>query len=140
MLTGILIIAFSLTLLVYWFRYSCILLIRNSAEAVAAPVDSRFHVAEVQAQLHTDSDLDPLHAKLDRDYAMFVYLVEHAAGLQLNSIEDRLLVIDYRVMRFWYRLTHLIAPERSRVALVEMTTVMGILAGKIEHSGLHSKA
>ena len=31
MLAGILIIAFSLALLIYWFRYSCILILRSQA-------------------------------------------------------------------------------------------------------------
>jgi len=139
MVTGILIIAFSLALLCYWFRYSCILLLRNLKETAVAD-DTRFHIGEVQAQLRSDMALDPLHESLERDYAMLVYLFEHAAGLQLSSVEDRLLVLDYRVMRCWYRFTRLVAPVRARQALSEMATVLGILAGRIEHAVAHGKA
>src|ERR1700694_1969516 len=107
MLTGILIIAFSLALLIYWFRYSCILVLRNYADAaVSSPevADSRFHVGEVRARLRGEAELDSLHGSLQRDYEMVVYLVEYAAGLELGSVEDHLLVLDYKVMQWWYRL------------------------------------
>ena len=142
MIAGILIIAFSLALLVYWFRYSCIILLRNYAEAAATPVAevSRFRVGEVQARLRSETDLDPLHSALQRDYAMLVYLLEHAAGLELNTVEDRLLVIDYKVMQSWYRLTRIAAPMQARRALSEMATVLGVLVGKIERPGIRSEA
>ncbi len=134
MLTSILIITFSLVLLVYWFRYSCLLLLRNQAELAQAPAaeDSRFHIAEVQARVRTESQLDPLHVWLQRDYAYLKFLAEHAAGLELQSIEDRLLVLDYRVMQWWYRFTRVAAPEQARRALAEMASVLGILAVKID--------
>jgi hypothetical protein len=139
MLTGILIIAFSLALLVYWFRYSCSLLLQSAREAVPTADDTRFHVAEVQQQLPAAADLTPLRQSLERDYTMLVYLVEHAAGLQLSSIEDRLLVLDYRIMRCWYAVARVVAPQQARAALSEMATVVGILAGKMERAGVHGK-
>jgi hypothetical protein len=133
MIASVLIILFSFALLVYWFRYSCILLVRSQAEraALLSRGEKRFHVGEVQAQLLTDAPLDPLHASLERDYAVLMYLLEHAAGLELRSIEDRLLVLDYKVMRCWYALTRTAAPEQARDALKEMASVMSILLSKI---------
>jgi hypothetical protein len=134
MLASILIIAFSLVLLVYWFRYSCILLLRNQSELAtssAAAADNRFHIVEVKERLLTEPQLDPLHAFLQRDFQVLTYLLEHAAGLELSSVEDRLLVIDYKVMRWWYQLTRIAAPVQARQALAEMALVLGILAGKI---------
>ena len=141
MITGILIIAFSFALLIYWFRYSCILLLRNYRET-SAPVlaDNRFQVGEVQARLREQADLDPLHRSLQRDYAMLVYLVEHAAGLELNSIEDKLLVFDYKLMQGWYSLTRGAAPQQARQALIEMASIVQILAGKLEGAGVRSEA
>src|SRR6266496_1876568 len=98
MLPSIFIIAFSVALLVYWFRYSCILLLRNQSELAVSPVavtDNRFHIQEVQERLRTEQQLDPLHASLHRDYRVLTYLLEHAAGLELSAFEDRLLVLDY---------------------------------------------
>jgi hypothetical protein len=144
MLASILIIAFSLALLVYWFRYSCILLVRNHQELAdlsSATVDSRFHVGEVQQRLQTAELLDPLHASLQRDYEVLTYLLEHAAGLELEAFEDRLLVIDYKVMHWWYCLIKTAAPAQARQALIEMAEVLGILAGKMDQrAGVHSEA
>ncbi|MBZ5621057.1 MAG: hypothetical protein LAQ69_20365 [Acidobacteriia bacterium] len=137
------IIAFSLVLLVYWFRYSCILLLRNHSELVDSPraiVDNRFRVVEVQERLRTAEPLDPLHASLQRDYQVLIYLFEHAAGLELAAFEDRLLVIDYKVMQWWYRLTKTAAPDQARRALTEMASVLAILVGKIDQrAGLYNE-
>jgi hypothetical protein len=144
MLASILIIAFSLALLVYWFRYSCILLLRNQpelADSLHAVVDSRFRVGEIQQRLQTAEALDPLHASLQRDYQVLTYLLEHAAGLELEAFEDRLLVIDYKVMHWWYCLVKTAAPDQARQALTEMAVVLGILVGKIDQrAGVQSEA
>jgi hypothetical protein len=141
MFAGILIVAFSSALLVYWFRYSCLMVMRNFLETMApAEEDGRFHIGEVQAQLRSGTDLGRLHTSLERDYTVLVYLVEHAAGLELQTIEDRLLVLDYKVMRWWYRLTRIAAPEQAREALSEMASVLSILAGKMsERAGVRDE-
>ncbi len=134
MLASILIIAFSVVLFVYWFRYSCILLLRNAAEQVAAPVserDTRFGCSEVLVRLKTGDTLDPLHSALNRDYQMLTYLIEHAAGLEMTSFEDRLLVLDYKVMQLYYRSTRMILPDQARKALTEMATVLDVLVQKM---------
>jgi hypothetical protein len=144
MLAGILIIAFSLALLIYWFRYSCILILRNQA-AEAAPVsnaaDVRFSFWQVQEGLKSEDQLDPLRVALDRDYRVLTYLIEHAAGLELATLEDRLLMLDYWIMRRVYRLTRTLAPRQARQALVEMATVLGILVYHLgEQAGTPSEA
>jgi len=144
MLASIFIIVFSLALLVYWFRYSCILLLRNyqePAEASGAIADNRFHVGEVQQRLQTAEPSDALHASLQRDYQVLSYLLEHAAGLELEAFEDRLLVIDYKVMQWWYCLTRTAAPDQARQALKEMAVVLKILVGKIDQrAGVRTEA
>ena len=131
MIASILIIGFSVLLLVYWFRYSCILLLRSHAERAAsafAVPDTRFCFAEVQARLRTAEVLDPLHLSLQRDYEILIYLLQHAAGLSMESFEDRLLVLDYKVMQWCYRLTRIAAPQQARRALNEMASVLIVLA------------
>jgi len=142
MFASALIIVFSLALLAYWFRYSCILLLRNQVEVASSKstADDRFHIGEVRERLRSGQVLDPLHSSLQRDYQVLTYLLEHAAGLELNAFEDRLLVLDYRVMQWWYQLTRIAAPEQARQALSEMASVLDILAGKIgERAGLHNE-
>ena len=135
MLAGILIIAFSLALLIYWFRYSCILILRNqevATQTVPDIVDSRFTFEEVRDRIESADELDPLEAALDRDYRMLTYLLEHAAGLKLSTLEDRLLRLDYKIMQCVYRTTRNFAPTQARSALGEMATVLGIL---VRHLG-----
>jgi hypothetical protein len=143
MIASLLIIGFSLLLLLYWFRYSCILLLRSHAERTAsasAVPDVRFCFAEVQAQLRTAEVLDPLHLSLQRDYEILIYLLQHAAGLSLESFEDRLLVLDYKLMQWWYRLTRIAAPQQARRALYEMASILNVLARKMgEQAGVQTE-
>lgn len=133
MLAGILIIVFSAGLLIYWFRYACILIVRNwREEAAAKAVDNaRFSFPQVSQSLASAPDLSPLEAALDRDYRILRYLMQHAAGVELATLEDRLLILDYRIMHGVYRLTRMASPNRARRALGEMTTVLGIIAYRL---------
>jgi hypothetical protein len=143
MIAGILIIACSLVLFLYWFRYSCVLLLRNATEGTnpAQVPDEQFNVARVQNSLKTECELDPLERALERDYQVLTYLIEHAADLELASIENRLLLADYKMMRLWSRLTRTAAPEQSRRALAEMASVLGVFVSKMsEQSALHVQA
>ena len=144
MIASFLIIGFSLLLLVYWFRYRCVLLLRAHTEragSVSAVADNRFCFAEVQARLRTAEVLDPLHLSLQHDYELLIYLLQHAAGLSLESFEDRLLVLDYKVMRWWYRLTKVAAPQQARHALYEMASILQVLAQKMgEQAGVQTEA
>jgi hypothetical protein len=140
MIASILIIGFSLVLLVYWFRYSCLLLLRNTVPATNV-ADQRFCVARVQEQLEAGEDLDALHAMLTRDYRLLTYLLQHAAGLSLPTLEDRLLVFDYKIMQWYYRATKAAAPNQARRALSEMASVVGVLVQHMtEQAGLAAGA
>jgi hypothetical protein len=141
MFASILIIIFSVALLTYWFRYSCLLLLRSTEAESKGVIDKRFSFDQVRARLDDTTELDPLHQALSRDYQMLVYLLEHATGLELQSFENRLLVLDYRVMQWQYRLTRTVAPEQARSALKEMASVIGVLAGKLnQRAAAHTTA
>jgi hypothetical protein len=144
MLASILIIVFSSALLLYWFRYTCILLVRNGVEEMrsfSSAAQDSFSFGEVQSRLRSEAQLDPLHQSLQRDYQVLTYLVRHASGLKLESFEDRLLVWDYKLMQAWYSATKTAAPQQAREALGEMASVLGILAGRIgQRAGLQSQA
>jgi hypothetical protein len=133
MITSVFIIAISVILFVYWLRYSCLLLLRNAQEhaALSAGTDERFNVASVVERLKTERNLDPLDSALERDYHVVTYLIEHAADLELASIENKLLVLDYKLMRIWSRMTRTLAPQQSRKALCEMASVLCVLVGQM---------
>ena len=134
MIVSILIIVFSAVLLVYWFRYSCLLLLRDSAgHADALAPDDRFSIGKVLERVRTEPYLDPLEHALDRDYHMLSYLLKHAADLELASIENRMLILDYRLMRICYKVTRVVAPSISRKALTEMAKVLGAVARQAGH-------
>ena len=139
MIATVLIIAFSLVLFIYWFRYSCLLLLRRSSEQPVAAA-SRFNYVTVQQSLRDAVELDPLRRSLDRDYRLLTYLLDHAAGLELEQLEYRLLVLDYRLMQIWYRLTKWAAPRLARRALGEMADVLNVLLGRIgEQAGVRAE-
>jgi hypothetical protein len=144
MLAGILIIALSLALFIYWFRYSCILILRNRSEIAAASTiarDNRFSYGDVLERLRSEPSLDVLQASLERDYRVLKYLMEHAVGLELASLEDRLLMLDYRVMQAVYRITRTAYPQQARNAISEMATVLGVIAHRIgEQAGVQTEA
>ena len=133
MITSVFIIAISVILFVYWLRYSCVMLLRSAEEhgEMSKCADERFNVASVQERLKTDRDLDPLEQALERDYHVVTYLIEHAADLELASIENKLLVLDYKLMRIWSRVTRTVAPQQSRKALSEMASVLSVLVGQM---------
>jgi hypothetical protein len=137
MITSVFIIAISVILFVYWLRYSCVMLLRNAQERteVSTVADERFSISSVRERLRTEGDLDSLERALDRDYHVVTYLIEHAADLELASIENKLLVIDYKLMRVWSHLTRTAAPEQSRKALAEMASVLGVLVGQMSAQG-----
>src|SRR5262245_37304785 len=113
MLASLLICAISLVLLVYWLRYTCVLLLRNS-NSVSSPTEiARLSYLQIQADLNAEGSLalDPLHDALQQDYAVLSFLVAHAPALSFNPFERRLLAADYRLMRICYRLTRSSAPH-----------------------------
>jgi hypothetical protein len=121
MVASVLITVVSLVLLSYWFRYSCLLLLRNQAQSSS--------LAQKQG------DLDPLREAVERDYRLLTYLCRHAAGLAEQSLEERILILDYKLMRTWYRLTRTLAPTQARNALSEMAAVVAFLGQRIDEQG-----
>ena len=136
-MVSVFIIAILVILFVYWLRHSCVML-RRSAQALAGVstvADERFNVSSVLERLKTEgdpgADLGPLERALERDYHVVTYLIEHAAGLELASVENKLLMLDYKLMRLWSHLTRTVAPQQSRKALSEMASVLSVLVGQM---------
>ena len=134
MLASVLNIGFSLLLFVYWFRASCRLLLRSYSEEVMNPTElvaDRFRFPQVQAMLQTGHDLDPLHRWLNHDFQLLTYLRQHAANIESGSFEDQLLILDYKMMRWYFRIMSKVLPSQAHNALSEMATVVGVLAQKM---------
>jgi len=117
----------------YWFRYTCVLILkakttRDFAREVAEANQLSFPA--VQRQLWAESaDLNYLHDSLNRDYALLTYLVSHSAGHRGDvSLEDRILQFNYRLMGAWYRMSRPFSAAAARKALEEMSLVVAHFA------------
>lgn len=140
MLTGLLIIAISLILLVYWLRVTCLLLLRRE---VATPIPTRIEhdLMYPLVRVEDNNSLDPLLQALERDYQVLTYLINHAAAIDLNPLEHRLLSADFQLMRWWYSLTRSQSPAQARRALDEMSSVVCFFAQRVgERASHHSRA
>ncbi len=136
MIASICIIAVSLTLFVYWFRYTCLLIVsakttRDYAAEVAAANQLSF--AKVREQLRLEGDLAQLErliGMLDRDYAVVTYLLRHASEVRFSgdSLEQQMLRVNYHVMKTWYRVSRHFSPAQARQALDEMSLVVAHFA------------
>jgi len=136
LLVSSLIIVVSLTLFLYWFRYTCLLILsaktsRDYTAQIASANQLTF--LETQTSLLESSGLprfEALHRSLDRDYRLLTYLLRHGSSDASpgRSLENRILMIDFRLMSVWYGLTRSVSSERARNALLEMASIVGHLA------------
>jgi len=134
MVETILILAFSLALFLYWFRYTVLLLLSEEQVEEHGPVISQLSVLETRKALRQaagDLPLDPLQRALDHDYRMLRYLLDHAADVGLRPLEHYLLILDYRIMKVWYCLTRSASTRQARRALDEMASVLSHIAYKM---------
>ena len=138
LVSTIVIMAGSVLLFGYWFRYSCLLILsarttRDYAGAVASANQLSF--LEVQSALREQStaDLDRLKDSLDRDYKVLTYLLKHAANPSSggDAVEKRMLEIHYRLMGAWYRTSRRISPTAAYRALDEMASVVAHFANSM---------
>jgi len=128
------IIACSL-LFLYWFRHTCLLILaqRNGSEyglKVASTI--RLSFPGVQDSLQTKpliTALDRVHASLEDDYRILTDLLQQATGN--DSIEHRVLAIDYKAMQLWYKMTRTRDVALARNALVEMCSILGFFADEL---------
>jgi hypothetical protein len=132
---SIFIIVVSTVLFLYWFRYTCVLLLRSrDAREHAQRVAEANHLSFVAAQQelafapqHSES-LENLHKSLDRDYRMVSYLLRNAGTQGGRSIEEHLLRLDYHLVRACYYLARPFSRQSARRALAERASIISHLA------------
>jgi hypothetical protein len=139
MIASIAIIVLSVLLFLYWFRYTCLLILsakttRDYAGQVARANELRF--LAIQQELHhsrSEETLQDLERALDRDYRFLTYLLLHGAGFNLDGtvLENRMLMIDYRIMQAYYLVTRTLLPKHARRALAEMSDIVGHFANSM---------
>lgn len=136
MVASLFIIVISTALLIYWFRYVCLMILRTqtardyASRLVAA---NNLKYPEVQGRLLKGvpgAELPALQKSLDTDYVLLKYLLQHTAGLEVGGItvEQRALMLDFEVMRLFYALSRRLAVPQARAALTEMSSILEHLA------------
>lgn len=136
MLSQWLILAAVVVLLLYWFRHNCLAILRSKfARDYARQVASanRLSFLEIQYRLQADAErdqLDSLSESLLRDYRILTYLLRHTAEFQSGpeSLNERMLMLDFRLMQLIYAMTRRLNRRQARRALDEMSQVLNHLA------------
>ncbi|MBI2688086.1 MAG: hypothetical protein HYX27_17390 [Acidobacteria bacterium] len=138
MVTSVVIIILSLAMFVYWFRYSCVLILESNwneehAHEFALQNELSFgSVEESLARAGSAEDMDRVKDLLDRDLDLVMSLLSKCPVVQTtgHSLECRMLMLDYRLMKAWYGATRTIAGPRAQHALREMGLIVGYIAGE----------
>jgi hypothetical protein len=125
----------SILLFSYWFRYTCLLIVSaktalDYAGAVAAANQLSFPDVQSRLRERAVTDFDPLHAALERDYAVITYLLKNAthSSARESSVETRMLAMNYRLMDAWYQVSRRFSTEAACRALEDMSLVVAHLA------------
>jgi hypothetical protein len=143
MIASAIITAFSLASVLAWFRYSCGLILsakpaHDYTPQVAAANELGF--LEVQQNLPQANErrvLDMLRKKLERDYHLLSYLLDHSPALHTGSegFEQRMMMLDFELMKAYYALASLLSRSKARRALQEMTQVVCYFANTMGERG-----
>ena len=135
MAISIFIIVVSTVLFLYWFRYTCVLILKTrNAREHAQHVAEVNHLSFVAAQQELayapqqSESLDNLHKSLDRDYRMVSYLLRHSGTQGGRSLEEQLLRLDYHLVRACYYLARPFSRRSARRALAERASIISHLA------------
>jgi hypothetical protein len=143
MLVGAIIAVSSLAFLLGWFRYSCGLILsakpaRDYTPEVAAANELGF--LEVQQDLPHANErraLDTLRQRLERDYHLLSYLLAHSPALHTGSesFEQRMIMLDFELMKAYYVLASMLSRSVARRALQEMAQVVCYFANMMGQRG-----
>jgi hypothetical protein len=143
MLSICLIVLFSVVLFVYWFRYSCLLILQNRTAYTAEYANaSTLSFPAVKERLKGGESsvglLDQLHRDLSNDYRIICFLLRCSAVNGVDPIERRLLMLDYWIMQAWYGIARRTAPLQARKALEEISSIVSYFACSVGRPGVQS--
>jgi hypothetical protein len=139
MLSISLIIFFSVVLFIYWFRYSCLLILQNRgaytlSQASGASLDATVIQERLKSNESGPELLDQLHHDLINDYRVVCFLLRCSPERGVEPIERRMLMMDYWIMRGWYSLARRMAPPQARKALEEISNIVSYFGHSVGRS------
>ncbi len=141
---SVLVITFSLALFLYWFRYSCILILRTRTTTdfgKSFVEGSGLSFDQIQRELESggsSADLEAFRRCLERDYAFLAALLSRAPGVteQFSQLEQVMLQADYRVMQIWDDASRRLLRQPSRRAIAEMSAIVAFFANVAGEAGV----
>ncbi len=137
MFVSVFILLFSVATLFYWLRSTIQTILDSSqatAEAIRLAEANRLEfpmVRQALAAADQAAEYGRLVESLRHDFLALTYLLRFAATVNVGrySYEEKLLIMDFRVMRMVYTLGRALSPRMERFALLEMTSVLEHFAG-----------
>jgi hypothetical protein len=135
LLASLLVIVVSSALFLYWFRYTCLLLLAqrgDTSDALKVASTIRLSFPGVQEAIQAQQPawaLDCLHDSLEQDYQILTDLLRQTT--ESESIQRRILTIDYKVMQLWYKVART-SPSllRANKAIEEMSSILSFFAAE----------
>jgi hypothetical protein len=131
----LLILALTILLCLYWFRYNCRAILKTAAASdgarqVASANQLRFPELLKQLETRPAGELEGLNELLLREHEILTCLLRYTAGPRVagHSVELRLLMIDFRCMQGWYRATRGMMPGKAQKALCECAQILTYFA------------
>lgn len=132
MITTAVIILVSAFLFVYWFRYTCLLILsaktsRDYAEEVAAANGLTFARLEQQLAVSLGRpELEQLHSALQREYEIVSGLLRHTRAWRGSAVdvESWMLRVDYKIMQVWYQCVRNVSVSHAAAATTEMAQII----------------
>ncbi len=137
MFVSLFILVFSLGALAYWVRLTVQAILESSqatTEAIRLAEANRLEfplVRQALAAADQASEYGRLVESLRHDFLALTYLLRFAATVNVGrySREEKLLVMDFHLMRIVYTFGRAFSPRMARYALSEMTAVLEHFAG-----------
>ena len=131
MFVSIFIILISAMLFIYWFRYTCLLILstRSSKDyAMEVAEANNLHFLENRELLQRagPAALAEISGSLDREFKMITYLARHVGSYAMpgDEMERLVLMADFWIMKVCFVLTRRIHPAQARRALLEITAII----------------
>jgi len=128
------IILISLWLFVYWFRYSCLLiLVARLQERLEENHNQRSGyrfpsvLNRLAAKEFDGAALKRMRAELEADFEILEQK-RRAAETTGDPLLRHMLLLDYKLLSVWFRLMRRCSPCRAGQALVEMSRILEHLA------------
>ncbi len=135
MIANLVILVVSVGLFLYWFRYTCVLMLsarptRDFGAEVAATNQLSYVDYEESLGTMSVSELDAVERSLRRDYQVVSALLKQAGEWKVggDSLESLMLTLDFRLMKLSYNVSRKVSEARARAAVGEMVQIVSHMA------------